>query len=44
MIGAIQGMEEVFPENYQDCLNMDKEEIAYDSGTETDSESDDDDI
>ena len=42
--GAIQCVEEVFPEDYRDCLNMDMEEIAYGSDTSTDSESNDDNI
>ena len=38
--GAIQWVEEVFLEDYRDCLNLDTEEIACDSDSETDSESD----
>ena len=37
----LQGVEEVFPEGYRDCLNMDMEEIACGSNIETDSVSDD---
>ena len=35
---------EIFPEDYYDCLNMNREEIAGGSDTETDSVSDDDNI
>ena len=42
--GAMQWVEEVFLEDYCDCLNMHTEEIAYYSDTETDSESDNDNI
>ena len=42
--GDIQRVEETFPEDYRDCLNMDTEGIAYGSDTEKGSESDDDNI
>ena len=35
-------VEEVFPEDYRYCLNIETEEIAYGSDIETDSENDDD--
>ena len=35
---------QVFPEDYRDCLNMDVKEIAYVTDTETNFESDDDNI
>ena len=40
--GAIQWVEEVFPEDYRDCLNMDNEEISYSSDAKTDFETEDD--